>query len=64
MPANETNQLTAPFWPGHTAVIRPVKTIVQPGIPPLDPLNERATALRRDRGLLLWRDPIISANGN
>jgi hypothetical protein len=32
MPAIETDQpLAAPFWPGHTAVIRPVKikTIVQ-----------------------------------
>jgi hypothetical protein len=40
--------LTPPFWPGHTAVSRRTA-----GIPPLDTLNERAPALRPDRGLLL-----------
>jgi hypothetical protein len=54
MPTNKTNQsLAPPFWLGHTAVFRPVKTIVQRESRHWIHSMNGHLALRPDRGLLL-----------
>jgi hypothetical protein len=63
MPTNEANQSLAPPFL-HSGQVMPglfgLLNHRTAGIPPLDTLNERATAFRPARGLLLWRDHNIS----